>query len=379
MDLPEERNDTGINESISTTYNYRAYNKSFQTYNREISASDVSLNIVLFYKLFILVIGLIGNITTIFVLRRTKTPITTRIILILLAISDSSYLLLNSPVIIALTFFGKAFADLSVETCNLAIFSFFFFPSISAWLVAILTLERCFAVLLPLSVKRIVSKKRLIVFLSVFVGIYLGWDCFIAYHAKLEVMGNYGGVKVCTISESILMIISIVTSFSDLIIPLLIVLVGNIIISCLIVIRKRNQTASGRSNSRVELESRLIGTMLAVSITFVVFSSPITIYYTLGQHLLGDDIYQKAAHPYFLIADSLTYTNFGVNFYLYVCFTKSFREELVKVTNKMKCFKPSVASAYETSQMTSQSSMSQTVSVSQTDISPVSKDVIFQY
>ena len=102
-----------------------------------------------------------------------------------------------------------------------------------------------------------------------------------------------------------------------------------------------------------------------------------TIYYTLGKHLLGDDIHQEAANPYFLVADSLTYTNFGVNFYLYVCFTKSFREELVKLANKVNCCRPSVGSVHETSQMTIESSISQTISATETDISPVSEDVIF--
>ena len=372
MDIREERNKTEENETLSSNHS-STYNNSTQSWNQEEnSLSTVSLDIALFYKLTILVFGLVGNITTILVMKRTKTPITTRIILILLAISDSAYLILNSPVLIALTFFGKSFADLSVETCKLAIFAFFFFPALSAWLVAILTIERCFAVLMPLNVKRIVSKERLIVFLAVFVSIYLGWDIFIAYHAKLEVMGNRKDVNVCTISESIFVIISIVTTFCDLIIPLLIVLIGNIMISCLIV--RRNLAISGRSNNHAEVEGKLIGTMLAVSFTFVILSSPITIYYTLGKQLLGDDIYYKVAHPYFLIADCLTYTNFGINFYLYVFFTKSFREELLKFTNKKKCCGRSVESIHDTSKITSQSSVSQTISFTQTglDISSIS-------
>ena len=315
---------------------------------------SLSLNIALFYKSFILGFGLAGNITIIFIMRRTKTPITTRIILILLAISDSAYLIMNTPDTIVIMFFKKTFSDLSDGTCKLAIFSYVFFPSISAWLVAILTTERCFAVLIPLSVKRVVTKERLIVFLVIFVSIYLGWNCFIAYHANLQV--NYYGVNTCMISETISVIFSTVTIVCDLIIPLLIVLIGNIIISCLIVIRRRNYASSGRSKSQGEVESRLIGTMLAVSFTFVVLSTPITIYYTLGKHLLGYDIFEQL--NYFLIADCLTYTNFGINFYLYICFSKSFRE-LVKITNQMKCCKRTADSA-------------QSISVAQTELSFIS-------
>ena len=114
------------------------------------------------------------------------------------------------------------------------------------------------------------------------------------------------------ISESLFMIVSIVATVCDLTIPLLIVLIGNIIISCLIVIRRLNYAASGRSNSQGQVERKLVGTMLAVSFTFVVLSTPITIYYTLGKHLLVDDLFKQL--NYFLIADCLTYTNFGINF-----------------------------------------------------------------
>ena len=144
------------------------------------------------------------------------------------------------------------------------------------------------------------------------------------------------------------MIVSIVATVCDLTIPLLIVLIGNIIISCLIVIRRLNYAASGRSNSQGQVERKLVGTMLAVSFTFVVLSTPITIYYTLGKHLLVDDLFKQL--NYFLIADCLTYTNFGINFYLYICFTKSFREELMKITNQMKCCKRTADSAQSISE-----------------------------
>ena len=187
MDFVEEQNHTGKDENFLSNYNSTngtEYNISTQSWNQENSMSSLSLNIALVYKLFILVFGLAGNITTIFIMRRTRAPITTRIILILLAISDSAHLIMNTPVIIALNFFGKTFSALSVGTCKLAVFSFFFFPSISAWLVAILTIERCFAVLIPLSVKRVATKERLIVFLLIFVSFYLGWDTSYCFNWK---------------------------------------------------------------------------------------------------------------------------------------------------------------------------------------------------
>ena len=124
------------------------------------------LQIKLFYKSFILVFGLADNIATIFIMRRTRAPTTTRIILILLAISDSASLIENMIYTykIDLPLFGKPFFDLSDGMYGMYVWAHIFFGSISGWLVVILTIERCFAVLMPLTVKRIVSKGRLKVF-----------------------------------------------------------------------------------------------------------------------------------------------------------------------------------------------------------------------
>ena len=119
-------------------------------------------------------------------MRRTRAPTTTRIILILLAISDSAPLVVNMIYTykIDLELFGKPFFDLSDGICKMYVWAHIFFGSITGWLVVILTIERGFAVLMPLTVKRIVSKGRLKVFLVVFVSFFLGRDVFFGYLAN---------------------------------------------------------------------------------------------------------------------------------------------------------------------------------------------------
>ena len=103
--------------------------------------------------------------------------------------------------------------------------------------------------------------------------------------------------------------------------------------------------------------------MVVISIAFLILSSPTTIYDAIGPYLYGDDFAHNFDNPYFLISECIQYTNYGINFYLYVCFTKSFREELMKITNKIKCRRRTDESVRETSQITRQSSVLQTVSV----------------
>ena len=239
-----------------------------------------------------------------------------------------------------------------------------FFGSISGWLVVILTIERCFAVLMPLTVKRIVSKGRFNVFLVVFVSFFLGRDGFFGYLAESEVLHKYDGVKICTVPAPFASVVFMAIVIGDLLIPCIIIFIGNITISCLIVKRRRNHHVQyGYTNNQGDLESKLVATMVAVSITFVILSSPITIYYAIGPYLYGDDFAHNFDNPFYLIGDCIQYTNSGINFYLYVCFTNSFREELVKITNEMKCRRRTEESVRETSPVARQSSVLQTVSV----------------
>ena len=108
--------------------------------------------------------------------------------------------------------------------------------------------------------------------------------------------------------------------------------------------------------------------MVAVSITFVILSSPITIYYAIGPYLYGDDFAHNFDNPFYLIGDCIQYTNSGINFYLYVCFTNSFREELVNITNEMKCRRRTEESVRETSSVARQSSVLQTFRLHGTEL-----------
>ena len=84
-----------------------------------------------------------------------------KIIIITLAISDSLFLTLTLPETLSIAFFDFEFWNIYKIGCKYIAFVNFFFPAVSAWLVAILNFERCCAVILPLRMKVIASKRNL--------------------------------------------------------------------------------------------------------------------------------------------------------------------------------------------------------------------------
>ena len=76
-----------------------------------------------------------------FVIQYSKVPMTTRITISILAISDFCYIALLSPSIIYPKVYKLSFFDISNAICHYTTFSGLFIPFVSALMVAVLTVE----------------------------------------------------------------------------------------------------------------------------------------------------------------------------------------------------------------------------------------------
>ncbi len=313
----------------------------------EASTSSLAANLPFYYKMCITVLGVLGNSTTVFVMRRTKTPITSRIIIISLAVSDCSYLIFSLPEFVIPLSLGKSFALLSLTACKFHIFVIFFFQALSYWLVAILTVERFVAVVFPLKSKIILTKNKVLILLSVLIFVYFAWSVFVAFDYKIFYVEDDAGNLVpgeCT-GDRFYHIFKATAVFVDLGIPLVLIVVGNISICIVLLIHRRIQQFTGISQGQ---ENKLFLTTFSVSLAFVVFNTPFTLYFTLGRQILDKTVFTNWLNPYFLVSDCLAFTNFGINFFLYIAVTQSFRNEIRKICRKCRWFEVSAENSLET-------------------------------
>ncbi len=297
--------------------------------------SKLGVDISFYYILFVFCFGSFGNLTNIVVIKLIKLPVTTKIILTILAISDVFYLVLAFPETIIQRLNSKSFYSLSNITCKIGVFSVFF-EFLSSCMVALLATERSLAVTKPLHSKLYFNPRNIWRIITIIMVLDIAWYCFIGIvFEKFDIFDENGKhvVSGCSTTKPIFFT---VYQNLDLIVftsvPLLIVLIANATISVCTVLRRRNMSAIVASGHNRNADSKLLLTTFAVSLCFVVLSVPLTIYVSFCHHLVQDD-FHDLTNPYFLSFNCMNYTNYGINFYLYLAFTRSFRDF---VKNQMK-------------------------------------------
>ncbi len=201
----------------------------------------------------------------------------------------------------------------------------------------------------PLKWKLILSKTKVIAFICCVFVSYLAWSSFITSHANIFGFPRADGSTLfaCTV-KTYRGVVGTTYAIVDSGLPMIIVATGNIVIATSVVYYKR-QTAEIRKSQAQGSDSKLYLTTCSVSLTFLVLTFPITLYYSMGRKILGIQIYSNPYNPYYLVADSMSYANFATNFILYVAFTQSFRKELKVLLRCCKCFNHEQTSLQENS------------------------------
>ncbi len=321
----------------ATTAEMHISDESSSGYTENIASA--AAEIAFYYKLLICLLGCFGNITNIIVIKYTQMHTTTRIIITILAVSDLLYLLFDFPALVFPKFEKISFYDYTAETCRLGISVGIFLGFISYYMVALLTIDRCLAVVLPLHSKILFSPKRLAVVIVVLACAQLIWVSFLTEDYDLHTTSNENGTILGVSCDTMKYFeaLQYVSSIVDTAIPVLIVVTGNIVISVSVCRHMRTRSAITGRNASQSTESRLLMTTISVSACFTLSAVPMQLYWAVGHSVLPEEIFNNQANPYYLILDCIHYTNFAINFLLYVAFTKSFREQfLVIVWSKAK-------------------------------------------
>lgn len=301
------------------------------------AASQIEINFI--YKMVVFVIGCFGNVITVCVVQQITLQTVARITITILALSDLLCLISNFPVLIYPKFYHKSYFDVSNFTCKIGNFTLVFFPFLSCLMVALLTVERAVAVAFPLKVKQVLSTKKLLVSVIAAIAAYMIWVIFVAAdHFIQPVHDESGSILYSSCQTANYWEAFQYTSLTlGAAVPLSVILVGNIMI-CIAVIRQRKtRTQLTNQNSTHNNDSQLILTTISISVAFIALTSPLAFYFAFGKLLVGEELFHDYNNVYYLTFDSIYYTNFSINFFFYVAFTKSFREKLEFYHAKFRC------------------------------------------
>jgi hypothetical protein len=290
------------------------------------------------------------NVLTIVVLLvRRFGKASTRILLITLAFADTAVLLgVLLPQWFSMSVRMRVY-DLTPASCAIHKFTTFFFFHFSSWNVMLVTVERWISVIYPFKAKVVCTAKTTYITLVTVSLLLFALNAHILFFEKLNERTN-----VCIkATDAYLEFWDFTWRWIDFVaytcIPFLVILVCNV--SILVVVirsynhRKQLQNPGRGGDSEKSARMTSMTYMLTtVSVTFIVLTLPVSVYYLSSSILVTDHDY---AVDWLIndITNLISYLNNGINFLLY-CFSGSqFRREVYRM---FRCIKrgPAHSSLY---------------------------------
>ena len=289
-----------------------------------------------------LVIGLFENsLTILMMISKEFRSLTSRYILICLALSDTT-LILTQPFnkLIARKLIGYDIRALSDTGCKAFLHIFKTAKMTSSWLIVLLCFERFIAVVFPLKAKFVITKKTIIalialdyLFIGTFNAVWTFSSIIVDGICKPDVM--YPETK-----QKYRDFLLVGSSFYSLIPMIIMAILTPIIVTKLIVQRnRRRRMASGKGTSRNDADTIRISAMLiGVVVAYVVFILPITVVHNLA-FWKGVSAFDTNTFDFFVlreVAQMFEQFNYSTNFFLYVLCSTKFRGRVFEILRIQK-------------------------------------------
>lgn len=317
------------------------------TEHNEIKIAD---GIKTYYPPIICVIGLSGNILAVAVLSRAKNRrSTTGVMLLALAVTDI-IVLLTSVLLAWIEFvFEEYIRNLSSAGCKILTFLTYFSLQLSAWILVMITSERIFSVIVPHRVKKLITRKRVLISLvSLILGL-AGLNCHLLYGLQVayNTVFNKTVCKVASAHEHFMFKVWPWIDFSvSFAFPGLVFLIGNIVIITRLKSSSRRSSAmtstngdgsqSNRERSKKIKHINYFSVMTVIlNFAFLILVAPFSIF-AIGQPYwfpIAEMTVKRHAQLILIstILLMLLYTNNAINFIIYMLGGSKLRKDFLSL------------------------------------------------
>ena len=287
----------------------------------------------------IIVLGTVGNILSILVMLRKRFRRTTMCFyLIALAIADMLVLYCSLLPKSLERYLSTRFLRHSDFLCKTWNFLIIYVSHIAPWIIVCLTSERFVAVIFPHYCQVLFTQARAAVALAFAILILLIFDLHYFWTHHLSTMiGEAGTTKVCGmyIMQHYNFMVNIwpwvdMALFS--LVPIALIIVGNISICIKLGLAHYNRRNLGASTNQSRNQSKLISTtiiLVSISLLFIVSTLPVTIWQIQAWIGIRDEDAWVEAQITIAAVGLLQYLNNACNFVLYCLSGKQFRKELI--------------------------------------------------
>ncbi len=269
----------------------------------------------------VFVVGVATNaLSFLVILNSSLRKASTGLYLCVLAVADSVCLTLWTSITWAVLVLGRNVQPL--DSCNVKDFSLSFFFGLSSMCVVCVTTDRFLVVWFPLQAKKLTTRKRAacvmvsvtLILLLLFLPALFAVSPNCEVNFKLHLYSKYAYFTLT----------NIVYSFG----PAIYLLCLNIAISIKLLSHKAAFKGTGSEQSR-QKQSRIVVTVLLVSIAFIVCCMPFNLLVALQSAGLTRLNSHSSAEIVYTLCRFLSLLNHSINFFLYVLSSANFRRCLV--------------------------------------------------
>ncbi|KAL4235770.1 hypothetical protein ACF0H5_004162 [Mactra antiquata] len=295
----------------------------------------------------VILCGLVGNCLSMLTWSRgCHRDTSTAVILTALAVADTVVLLLPALEFWLATVMGMWIRLENIVTCKLFGFSSYFGPSLSSWIIVLVTAERFVSIWFPVKVRFVCTRlkvKIIILFMCIIIaGIYSPFLVFMKLfdttdYTMMETNGTNQTFRKCDTLENgtFHQIYFPIWMWMDLcilfMIPFVIIVLGNSLVLYKILKSRQILIREGRYLSyRTRIANSFTIRAIAISITFLVCLLPVTTHEVYLIHT-GDRLPMVA----YSLIHILLYANSAFNFILYCAIGSGFRKDLKKVISNL--------------------------------------------
>ena len=277
----------------------------------------------------IVIVGLFSNMLTLVVMRRPALKSSSvSVYFSVLAVTDSLVLLLDLMDNWINRLFSINIKGMSDHLCRGFRTLFSTAYTYSAWLVVCIVVERVIVVTFPFHAKRFCTTRIATVVSFIVLVLVFVKNCYHMFMWEVDINGS------CHFAPQYQYFARYISqwvgsAFYSYIPFLILVICNSVLIRSLAVADKKRQDMS--SNQSKGIAEKFIKTAVAVCVTYMLFTTPLSIFYTV---VFSQGLFNYES-PEVALADSfiglIGISNYAVNFYLYILTSATFRRELKKV------------------------------------------------
>ena len=332
--MSEHEEEHGKDEDINTVTNTTAdeYCSFLQAQHPD---AILAMKTNLYISLFLVIVGLLGNFINILVMLKLMRKHTSSIYIVILALSDSIFLILEFivsllPVLGCFHFSHPLSFRIiyNAVSCKVVMFLYNLAANYSSLLIICFTVERFIAVHKPMKVKQLCTMKRTRV--TCVVSLVIISVCVMPYNF---LMIGLDSMRRCTVHPKWISshsVINVVELALFRVVPVFIIAVMNIFIICKVV--KHVPLSAELARRDQDNKSRQLTLILIlISTSYIVLCVPDLITAVYWTFLVSKDkvaIYSKEFWILYKSTQTLYTAAFAINFYLYVLGSRMYRQSV---------------------------------------------------